>query len=345
MNVCSASIRKCAGFMLWCAASMSVAAPVAAAGEVNVYSYRQPFLVEPVFERFTEQTGIRVNLVFSKSGLVERLRNEGRNSPADLLLTSSTGSLIDALNADLLRPLQDEILETNIPAKYRDSDGRWFGLTTRARIIVTSKERMADDEILSYQDLADEDHEGRVCTRSGKHGYMLGLIASVIAHRGEPDARQWLSGVKRNLARKPQGNDRGQVKAISEGQCDIAVINSYYMGAMLANPEQVPWAESVRIVFPNQDSTGTHMNISGVGLTHSSPNRENAIRLMQYLSDEEAQKYYADVNAEYPVNPAVSPSELVASWGEFNGDEMPLDEISRYRVAASKLVDEVGYDH
>ncbi len=315
-----------------------------AEGEVNVYSYRQPFLIKPMFDVFTRETGIKVNTVFAKTGLVERLENEGVNSPADLIFTADIGRLDGAVKAGVTQPVSSEILESNIPAEFRDPDGQWFGLTNRARLIVTSKDRMADGAVTSYEDLADPELGAKICTRSGKHEYMVALIASVIAHSGEEAAEAWLKGVKSNLARKPEGNDRAQVKAISQGQCDVAIINSYYMGAMANDEEQSAWADSVRIVFPNQDDRGTHMNISGISLTQSAPNKENAIKLMEFLSGDLAQKMYGEQNHEYPVNPEVAPSGLVQSWGEFDYDPLPLAEIAKHRVTATKMVDKVGYD-
>jgi len=314
------------------------------AAEVNVYSYRQPFLIEPIFEKFTESTGIEVNTVFAKKGLVERLKSEGKNSPADLLLTSDFSNLRAAADAGVTQSAQSDVLEQNVPAEFRDPDNNWFGLTNRARLIVVSKDRMSEGAPTSYEDLAKPEYNGKICTRSAKHNYMLTLIASVIAHSDLDSAKNWLSGVKENLARKPQGNDRAQVKAISQGECDIAVINSYYMGAMLDDEEQTPWANSVNIVFPNQNDRGTHMNISGVALTSSAPNKANAIKLMEYITSEQAQQYYAEVNHEYPINKSVEPSDLVQSWGEFKYDTKSLAEIAMHRNEASRLADEVRYD-
>lgn len=326
-------------------AAALLAAPAFSAESVNIYSYRQPFLVEPIFEKFTEATGIEVNTVFAKKGLVERLKSEGKNSPADLLLTSDFGNINAAVEADVLQSVSSDILQTNIPAEFRDPDGVWFGLTNRARLIVVAKERLTDNRPSRYEDLANPENKGKICTRSGKHNYMVALTASVIAHAGAEGAKQWLTGVKNNLARKPQGNDRAQVKAISQGECDIAIINSYYMGAMLADEEQTTWANSVDLVFPNQEDRGTHMNISGVALTKASKNKDNAIKLMEYLSADEAQSYYAEVNHEYPVNQSVKPSALVQSWGEFNYDKIPLADIAKLRNHASRMADEVGYDN
>ncbi|MFK7860237.1 MAG: Fe(3+) ABC transporter substrate-binding protein [Granulosicoccus sp.] len=325
-------------------ALLAATGSVFAADEVNVYSYRQPFLTKPIFDAFTKESGIKVNTVFAKKGLVERLVNEGANSPADLIITADIGRLDGALQAGVTQSVTSEILENNIPAEFRDPEGHWFGLTNRARLIVASKERVAEGDIATYEDLAKSDFQGRICTRSGKHEYMVALIASVIAHEGEEAAEAWLMGVKGNLARKPEGNDRAQVKAISEGACDIAIINSYYMGAMLTDEEQSAWANSVNIIFPNQDSRGTHMNISGISLTNSAPNRDNAVALMEFLASDLAQRMYAEQNHEYPVKVDVTASGLVQSWGEFKYDPIPLAEIAKYRVGATKLVDKVGYD-
>lgn len=317
---------------------------VQANGEVNVYSYRQPFLIKPMFDAFTRKTGTVVNMVYAKEGLVERLIQEGDNSPADLIFTVDIGRLTDAVNAGVTQPVSSETLDVNVPPQYRAPDGNWYGLTTRARIIVASKERVKPGQITSYEELADPKWKGRICTRSGKHAYMVALTASMIAHHGEEYAEKWLSGVKENLARKPQGNDRAQVKAIKEGVCDLALINNYYMGKMVNNEEQSAWADAVNIIFPNQDGVGTHMNVSGVALTKSAPNREQAVALMEFLSDDLAQQMYAEQNFEYPVKEGVPWSGLLQSWGPFRADDLGLAEIASYREAASKLADKVGYD-
>jgi len=290
-----------------------------AAEEVNVYSYRQPFLIKPMFDAFTKESGIKVNTVFAKKGIVERLKNEGANSPADLVFTVDIGRLDAVLSADLTQPVNSDVLNEKIPAEFKG-------------------------EVSSYEDLASPALKGRVCTRSGKHGYMLALIASVIANSDEDSARTWLQGVKDNLARKPQGNDRAQVKAIKEGECDVAVINSYYMGKMMTNEEQAPWADAVNIIFPNQGDRGTHMNISGMSLTAAAPNKDNAVKLMEYLASDKAQRMYAEQNHEYPVNPKVSWSALVESWGGFKPDNTALAEIAKHRTTAAKMVDQIGYD-
>ncbi|TYO85029.1 Fe(3+) ABC transporter substrate-binding protein [Oceanicella actignis] len=326
------------------ALSAAAALPAAAADEVNVYSYRQPELIDPLFEAFTEKTGIKVNSVFLNKGMVERLKAEGRRSPADLVFTVDIGRLNELVEADVVQPVRSATLEANIPAAFRDPEGRWFALTARARVAYASKERVKDGEITTYEDFASDKWRGRICTRSGAHPYNLALTAAMIAHHGEQATEEWLRGVKANLARKPQGNDRAQVKAVWAGECDVAIGNTYYMAKMLADPEQREWAESVRIVFPTFENGGAHMNVSGVAMTRSAPNRENALKLMEFLVSDEAQRLYAELNAEYPVKPGVPPSELIRSWGEFTPDDLPLVEIARNRPAALKLVEKVDFD-
>lgn len=332
------------------AVGLSVAAvaggPLAAnaAEEVNVYSYRQPFLVAPLFEAFTKETGIKVNVVHADRGLTERLKREGRNSPADVILTVDVGRLSEAREAGVTQAVESEVLEENIPAQFRHPEGHWFGLTTRARILFASKDRVDASEPISYEDLAKPEWEGRVCTRSGKHVYQIGLLASMIAHHGAEEAEEWLTGLKENLARKPQGGDRQQAQAISEGVCDIALANSYYYGHMLDNPEQRAWAEAVNVIFPNQDGRGTHVNISGVALAKHAPNRENAVKLMEFLSSGQAQEIYAQQNYEYPVKKGVPVADLLKRLGDFKIDDLSLATIADYRDEAFKMVDRVGYD-
>ncbi|MFB9887473.1 Fe(3+) ABC transporter substrate-binding protein [Balneatrix alpica] len=320
-----------------------------AAEEVNVYSYRAPFLIQPMFDSFSKETGIKVNVVYADKGLIERLESEGANSPADLIMSVDIGMVNDVKVKGLAQAVESETIAANIPAQFRDPDNQWFGLTTRARIVYASKERVKEGEITSYEDLADPKWQGRICTRSGKHTYNLGLIASMIEHHGEAEAEQWLTALKSNLARKPEGNDRAQVKAIKEGQCDLAIGNSYYFFKMLTNkenPEEIEWAESVNLVFPNQADRGTHMNISGVSLTKHAPNKDNAIKLMEFLSGEEAQYLYAQENYEFPVRPGTKLSELVGKhMGEFKKDDLSLARIAELRETASKLVDKVGFDN
>ncbi|MBI2586446.1 MAG: Fe(3+) ABC transporter substrate-binding protein [Rhodospirillales bacterium] len=331
--------------LLGVAAWVSFAA--AASPEVNLYSYRQPFLINPMLDAFTQATGIKVNVVYAKDGVLEKLKAEGSNSPADAVLTVDVGRLNDLAEAGLLQGVKSPTLEANIPAQYRHPDGLWYGLTTRARVLYVSKQRVKEGAITRYEDLVDPKFKGRVCTRSGKHAYNLSLIAAMIAHKGEQQARAWLEGMRANLARKPQGNDRAQAKAIHEGVCDVALANTYYMGAMQTNdkhPEQKEWAASVRVVFPNQGDRGTHVNISGAGVTKNAKNRDNAVKLLEFLSGELAQKLYAAKNFEYPVKTGVEWDPMVASWGRFQADKINIVEIAKHRADASKLVDKTGFD-
>lgn len=318
-------------------------ASLAAAQEVNVYSYRAPQLIKPLFDAFTAQTGTKVNLVNAEKGMLERLEREGANSPADLMFTVDIGRLSDLKQAGLTQPVASERL-ASVPDHMRDPQGHWYGLTERARIIVASKDRVAPGEIANYEDLADKRWAGRVCTRSGKHPYMVALTAAMIAHHGVQRAEEWLAGVKANLARKPQGNDRAQVKAIKEGVCDVAVINHYYMYQMLEKADQREWAEAVNVIFPNQNGRGTHMNVSGVALTKHAPHKEDAIRLMEFLVSPEAQRIYAEVNGEYPVMPGIELSSHLRAWGQFKQDTLNLEEVAGHRAEAIKMADRVGYD-
>ncbi|WP_372831915.1 Fe(3+) ABC transporter substrate-binding protein [Pontibacterium sp.] len=332
------------------ALSAMIATPaLQAAEEVNIYSFRQAFLIKPLLDAFTEETGIKANVVFSKKGLLERIEHEGRNSPADILLTSDIGPLFDATEKGLLQPVKSELLEKNIPAKYRDQQGNWYGLTSRSRIIYASKDRVDASEIKSYEDLADPKWKGRICTRSGKHTYNLSLIGSMVAEHGEADTQQWLKGLKENLARRPQGNDRAQVKAVKEGVCDLALGNSYYFGKMITNkkkPEQIEWAQSVNLIFPNQDDRGAHMNISGAGVTKYAPHKDAAVKLIEFLSSDKAQKLYAEVNFEFPVRNGTQRSELITKYmGEFKEDGVSLQKIAELRSTAAKMVDKVGFDN
>ncbi len=316
----------------------------ASAQDVNIYSYRQPFLIEPITQKFTEKTGINVNIIYAKKGIAEKLQREGKYSPADLVLTSDFKRLIEITEKGLTQAVNSEALRQNIPAQYRDDKSHWFALTTRARVIYASKERVKNADSLSYEDLGSEQFKGKICVRSGKHPYNISLIASMIAHHGEAKTKAWLLKLKENLARKPQGNDRGQVKAIKEGICDVSLGNSYYYGKMLQDEKQKPWAEAVSIIFPNQQNRGAHINISGVAMAKYAPNKESALALMTFLSSDKAQQLYASLNMEYPVNPNVEPSEIVKSWGNYKADILPLTVIIQYQTTAYKLLDEVKFD-
>ncbi|MBE2894479.1 Fe(3+) ABC transporter substrate-binding protein [Pasteurellaceae bacterium NCTC 11878] len=316
-----------------------------AAQEVNVYSYRQPYLIEPILKNFEKDTGVKVNLIFDNKGLVERLKREGELSPADVILTVDISRVMEVVNSGLAQAVKSAVLEENIPSQYRDSGNQWFALTTRARAIYSSKERVGQlPDSFTYEDLANPKLKGKVCVRSGKHPYNLSLLASIIAHDGEAKAKAWLEGLKANLAQKPQGGDRDQVKAIKEGVCDYSLGNSYYYGKMLEDDKQRSWAEAVFINFPNQETTGTHVNISGAAVAKYAPNKDNAVKLLEYLSSDDAQHQYAELNHEYPVKEGIQPSKLVQSWGTFKADTLPLEKIAENHKKAVKLVDEVNFD-
>ncbi len=315
-------------------------------GEVNIYSYRQPYLIDPLLKEFTQETGIKVNVIFAEKGLIERIQAEGRNSPADLLLTVDVGNLTQATDAGIAQPIHSPVLDAAIPQAYRAADDQWFGLTRRARVVYASKERVKQDSI-SYEDLADPKWRGKICIRSGQHVYNVALIASMIAHHGEAWTENWLKGVKANLARKPAGDDRLQVKGVYAGECDLAVGNTYYMGVMLQNdkePEQKDWANSVNILFPNSGDRGTHVNVSGAVVAKYAPHKDNAVKLVEFLASDKGQEMYADVNNEYPVKDGVPWSPLVKSWGDFKPDPISLNEIAALRKKASEMVDKVGFD-
>ena len=321
-------------------------ARAADAGEVNVYSYRQPYLIEPLLKDFTKETGIKVNIIFAQKGLIERIAAEGENSPADVLLTVDIGNLMQAKNAGIGQPVDSEKLKASIPAAYRDDESIWWALTRRARIVYASKDRVKQDAI-TYEELADPKWRGKICIRPGQHVYNVALIASMIAAHGEEWTENWLKGVKENLARKPAGDDRLQVKGVYAGECDIAVGNTYYMGAMLNNekePEQKAWAQSVKILFPNSNDRGTHVNVSGAIVAKNAPHRENAVKLLEFLASDRGQEDYAEINNEYPVKDRIPWSPLVQSWGTFKADPISLTEIAKLRKQASELVDKVAFD-
>jgi len=274
------------------------------------------------------------------------MKAEGENSPADVVMTVDITRLTDAKEAGVLQPLMNDIVNTNVPAQYRDSDSTWFGLTMRGRVIYASKERVPQSDI-SYEDLADPKWKGKICTRDGQHPYNIGLIASMIAHNGVETTETWLRGLKNNLAKKPDGNDRTQAKAIMSGECDLALGNTYYVGLMMTNdaePEQKEWAAAIKILFPNAKDRGTHVNISGMGLAKYAPNKENAIKLMEFLSSKEAQEIYANQVFEYPVLPGAKTSDIVTGFGPIKPDTLPLVDIAAHRKEASELVDKVGFN-
>lgn len=321
-----------------------LAACPALAEEVNIYSHRQPDLIQPLIDAFTADTGIDVNVAYVDKGMVERLVSEGSRSPADLVLTVDIARLEQVVAAGVTQAVNSAVLQANIPAEFRDPGNQWFGLTSRARVVYASKDRIKDGEITTYEDLADPKWKGRICTRPGTDDYNLALLAGVIAHDGPEAAKAWATGLKANLAKRPEGNDTSQVKSIWAGECDISLGNTYYMGQMLADPVMAEWANAVRIVFPTFKDGGTHMNISGVAMTKAAPDHDAALKFMEWLSGDEAQKIYAETNHEFPVKPGVPRSTLVESWGLFTPDTVSLSDLARLRPEALKMMEDVNFD-
>ncbi len=316
---------------------------VRAEEEVNIYSYREPGLIDPILKEFTKETGIKANVVFSKDGLIERMTAEGRNSPADVLLVNESGLLFKAKEAGVTQPLESKVIEEKVGAQLRDPERHWFAVTQRARVVYASKERVKQD-VISYEELADPKWKGKICMRSGQHTYNIALIASIIAHDGEEKAEAWLTGLRDNLARKPAGGDREGVRDVQAGLCDLAIGNTYYMVAMLKNPEQKAWADSVKILFPNAADRGTHVNISGAALAANAPHKDNAAKLLEFLVSHNAQELYAEQTGEYPVVADAHASDLVKSWGELKADPIALSKLAELRKKASELVDKVRFD-
>lgn len=315
--------------------------------QVNIYSYRKEALIKPVLDAFSDKTGIQVNLVTGKEdALFQRLKSEGENSPADLLITSDAGRLFRAKEAGLLQKIDSGILNEKIPSHLRDSDGQWYGLSARARVIFYNKDKVTAEELISYEDLADDKWRDRICIRSSGNIYNQSLLASLIAHNGEAAALEWAKAVVANMAREPKGNDRAQMAAAAIGECDIAIANTYYYGAWLTSDEPLDRdnASRLAVLFPNQASRGAHINISGAGVTRYAGNRDNAIKLLEYLVSAEAQKFYAEVNHEYPVVAGAPVSDIVQSWGyPFKADTLELNKLGELNATAVKLFDQAGW--
>ena len=315
------------------------------ANEINVYSHRQPFLINPFLKAFEKKTGIKVNVVFSSKGLVQRLLAEGPRSPADVVLTVDIGRLYAYVDKKLFAAISSKKLSSNIPPHLRDSGNRWFGLSKRARIVAIAKGRVKPSEIKRVEDLSNPKWKGRICSRPGSHVYNRALLASLIAAHGEKAAEAWARGLVSNLARRPQGNDRAQVKAIYEGVCDIAIINSYYYGKLKTSKiaAQRGWADSMQIVFTNQSDRGNHVNISGGGVAKYSKNKGSAVKLLEFLTEQTAQTLYGKINYEFPINPKTVPSSEVKSWGSFKEDNLRIEKIAALTPIAQRIIDRVGW--
>jgi iron(III) transport system substrate-binding protein len=321
------------------------AEPVRAAEQVNVYTYRETKLVQPLFDSFTKDTGIAVNVISASSGLEQRIKAEGANSPADVLLTVDIGRIDEAVAAGITQPINSAMIDEIVPPQYRDPNGHWAGVSLRARVIYASKDRVKQ-EAISYEELADPKWKGRICIRSGQHIYNNALFAAYVAKYGEEKAEAWLRGLKANLAQKPSGGDRETARDVAAGKCDLGIGNTYYWALMMnGDPDKKPWAEATRVILPRFEGGGTHVNLSGVLLAKHAPNKANALKLIEWLAGDKAQQIYADANYEYPIRPGVALNPTIAGYGRLKADPLPIAKIAAQRKAASTLVDKVGFDN
>ncbi|KAI3609178.1 Ferric iron ABC transporter, iron-binding protein [Cupriavidus necator H850] len=324
--------------------------PLAAAAQekvLNLYTARHYQTDEALYTNFTKQTGIKINRIEGQEDpLLERIRNEGANSPADVFITVDIGRLWRAQQAGVFAPVKSKVLESRIPANYRDANGEWFGFSARGRVIAYNKTAVKAGDIASYEDLADPKWKGKVCTRSSGHVYNLSLVSSLIAHDGEARTEQWARGVAANLARVPKGGDTDQLKAVAAGECDVAIANTYYIARLLKStkPEDKAVADKLGVLWPNQSSQGVHMNVSGGGMLKHAPNKEAAVKFLEYLASDEAQRYFADGNNEWPVVQGVKVSNpALEALGTFKSDTINVAELGKYQPQAQKLVDRAGF--
>jgi len=326
---------------LTCALLMAATAPLIAA-ELNVYSARQEALIKPLLDEFTAETGIKVNLVTGKGdALLTRLQAEGRNSPADILITSDAGRLVRAEQAGVLLAQTSPELEAAVPAHLRSPQGYWYGLSVRARALVYNRDSVNPDTLSTYEALAQPQWRGRVCVRSSSNIYNQSLVAGMLATQGDAKTAAWLDGFVANFARPPQGGDRDQIKAVAAGQCDVAVVNSYYLGGMVTSQDEAERAAAAKvgIFWPNQDDRGTHVNVSGAGVTAASDQPELAVQLITFLTRDSSQQWYAETNNEYPVRDDVPVSELLATWGTFKADPVDVSELGKLNAQAVMAMD------
>ena len=318
---------------------------IANAKSLNIYSHRQPYLLKPFIEAYTKKTGIKLNVVYSSKGLAQRLAAEGANSPADLILTVDIARLYRYEDLNLLAKIDSKILNEKIPPYLRSKNNTWFGLSKRTRAIAISRERINTGQVLRYEDLADPKLKGKICSRPGSHVYNRALMASMIAAKGENDAEKWAKGLVSNLAKRPQGNDRSQLKSIYSGECDVAIINHYYYGKLTysKNPDHRKWAKASIIVFPNQGNSdrGAHVNISGGGVVKFSKNKEIAINFLEFLVTDQAQVMYGDVNFEYPINNKSKLPKRLKALGTFKEDNLLIEKIAKLAPKAQEIIDKV----
>ena len=329
--------------LLACLAAL-VAAPVAAQ-ELNLYTTREPGLIQPLLDAFTEQSGVTVNSLFVRGGLAERVGAEGTRSPADVLMTVDLGNLLDLVERGLTQPVESATLESAIPSNLRGPNGEWFTLSMRARVLYAARDLNLSS--FTYEQLDDPQWRDRVCSRAGQHPYNTALFAAYIAHHGEAQTESWLRGLTSNLGRTAAGGDRDVARDIMGGICEIGIGNSYYVGLMRSGaggPEQEQWGAAIKVILPTFEGGGTHVNISGASVARNAPNRAAAVRFLEYLVSDEAQELYAEANFEYPVKAGATVHPIIAALGPLNIDSLPLTEIVRHRNTASRLVDQVGFD-
>ena len=316
------------------------------AKEINIYSYRSPALLEPFTSEYEKQFSIKFNILHAKKGLAQRLEAEGKNSPADVILTVDISRLSELADMDLVRTINSAIIDTNVPIHLRDINKKWVSLSTRARIIGISNKSVSREAIQNIEDLANPKFKGKICTRIGSHPYNRALLASIIAHQGVRKAQLWAEALVSNFARKPKGNDRAQAKAIYSGECDIVLMNTYYFALMKfneKNPEQKKWAQATDIIFYNQTNRGQHINVSGAAIAKYSKNYNEALKFIEWLTMPKAQKIYANINFEYPVNPNVKLDGKIMELGNFKADELPISKIAKFSKEAQMIIDRVGW--
>ena len=315
--------------------------------EITLYTHRHYDTDKVVFEKFEEEYNIKVNVVkASADELIQKMESEGDQSPADLLITVDAGRLVRAKDKGLLQAANSEVLNQAIPAHLRDGENHWFGLTKRARIIAYDKNKVNPEELSTYEALTDPKWKGKILIRSSSNIYNQSLLASVIANASQEDAKNWASGLIQNFARVPKGNDRDQIKAILAGEGELAIVNTYYLGKLINSKDslEIKAGNAVSVFFPNQNDRGAHINISGIGLAKNAPNKDNAIKFIEYLASKEVQEIFAETNYEYPVNPNANTSELLKSWGDFKEDNLPLSRLGELNKEAVIIFDEIEWD-
>ena len=316
------------------------------ANELNIYSYRKPFLLKPFLDEYSKQTKIKFNVLHLNKGMAQRLLSEGKYTRADIILTVDISRVTELKDYDLLKSISSQVINNNVPNHLIDSDNKWVALSTRARIIGVSKKRVKKDEITRIEDLAKPQFKNKICTRKGSHPYNRALLSSIISHNGYNQALIWAKGLVKNFARKPQGNDRAQAQAIFSGECDIVLMNTYYFGMMkfnIKNPEQQKWADATDIIFFNQNDRGQHINVSAGAISKYSKNTKESLKFLEWLTSEEAQKIYSEINYEYPVNKNIKPSGKITMWGSFKSDKINITTISKNVPKAQEIIDKVGW--